>query len=183
MDTVEGLQSEPNCFLTLLWKKSKFMLVFKLEDQTTDEVTGIFETLQTLIPLDIYKKLFQVILTDNGHEFFDVNNIECIHSTGEYVTHLFFCDPHASRQKGSIEKNHEFIRYILPKGSSFKNITQEGCNLIMNNINSLCRNSLNGKSPYEAMLFLCDEYILNLLNCYYIEPDNVNLSNNLLKLK
>ena len=51
----------------------------------------------------------------------------------------------------------------------------------MNNINSLCRDSLNGKSPYEEMLFLCDEYILKKLNCYYIEPDNVDLSNNLLK--
>ena len=181
MDTVEGLQTESDCFLTLLWRKSKFMLIFKLESQTTEEVTRIFKTLQTLIPLDIYKNLFQVILTDNGHEFFDVNNIECIHSTGESVTHLFFCDSHASSQKGSIEKNHEFIRYILPKGSSFKNITQEGCNLIMNNINSLCRDSLNGKSPYEAMLFLCDKYILKSLSCYYIEPDNVDLSYNLLK--
>ena len=181
MDTVEGLKKEGDCFLTLFWRKSKFMLIFKLESQTTNEVTRIFEILQTLIPLDIYKYLFQVILTDNGHEFFDVNNIECIHSTGEYVTHLFFCDPHASRQKGMLEKNHEFIRYVLPKGSSFKNITQEDCDLIMNNINSLCRDSLNGKSPYEAMLFLCDEYILEILNCYYIEPDNVNLSENLLK--
>ena len=90
MDTVEGLQDENDCFLTLLWRKSKFMLIFKLESQTTDEVTRIFEILQTLIPLEIYKFLFQVILTDNSHEFFDVNNIECIHSTGEYVSHLFF---------------------------------------------------------------------------------------------
>ena len=76
MDTVEGLQEERDCFLTLLWRKSKFMLIFKLESQTTEEVTRIFEILQTLIPLDIYKYLFQVILTDNGHEFFDVNNID-----------------------------------------------------------------------------------------------------------
>ena len=181
MDTVEGLQTEPDCFLTLLWRKSKFMLIFKLESQTTEEVTRVFEILQTLIPLDVYRNLFQIILTDNGHEFFDVNNIECIHETGEYVTHLFFCDPHASRQKGTLEKNHEFIRYILPKGSSFKNINQEDCNDIMNNINSLCRDSLNGKSPYEAMLFLCDEYVLKLLDCYYIKPDEINLTYDLLK--
>ena len=183
MDTVEGLKNENDCFLTLLWRKSKFMLIFKLESQTTNEVTRIFEILQNLIPLDIYKDLFQVILTDNGHEFFDVNNIECIHSTGEYVSHLFFCDPHASCQKGMIEKNHEFIRYILPKGSSFKNINQEDCNLIMNNINSLCRDSLNGKSPYEAMLFLCDEYILKKLGCHFIKSDEVNLTYDLLKYK
>ena len=181
MDTVEGLQTEPDCFLTLFWRKSNFMLIFKLESQTTDEITRIFEILQTFIPEQDYKNLFPIILTDNGHEFFDVNNIECIHETGEYVTHLFFCDPSSSWQKGGIEKNHEFIRYILPKGSSFKNITQEDCDLFTNNINSLCRDSLNGKSPYEAMLFLCDEYILKKLNCYYIEPDDVVLNDSLLK--
>ena len=181
MDTVVGLQEESDCFLTLLWRKSKFMLIFKLENQTTEEVSKIFNTLQESIPYNDYKRLFQVILTDNGHEFFDVNNIECIQSSGEYVTHLFFCDPHMSCQKGMIEKNHEFIRYILPKGSPFKNITQKDCNLIMNNINSLCRNSLNGKSPYEAMLFLCNETILKNLNCYYIKPDEVVLNDSLLK--
>ena len=181
MDTVEGLKDENDCFLTLLWRKSKFMLIFKLESQTSEEVSRIFNILQTLIPYDNYKRLFEVILTDNGHEFFDVLNIECMHSTGEQVTKLFFCDPHMSCQKGMIEKNHEFIRYILPKGSSFKNITQEDCDLFMNNINSLCRDSLNGKSPYEAMLFLCDEYVLKSLNCYYIKPDEVILNDSLLK--
>ena len=181
MDTVEGLKDENDCFLTLLWRKSKFMLIFKLESQTSEEVSRIFNILQTLIPYDDYKRLFEVILTDNGHEFFDVLNIECMHSTGEQVTKLFFCDPHMSCQKGIIEKNHKFIRYILPKGSSFKNITQEDCDLFMNNINSLCRDSLNGKSPYEAMLFLCDEYVLKSLNCYYIKPDEVILNDSLLK--
>lgn len=181
MDTVVGLQDESECFLTLLWRKTKFMLILKMESQTTDEVTRMFEYLQSFIPEDDYKRLFQVILTDNGHEFFDVNNIECMHETGEYVTHLFFCEPHMSCQKGMIEKNHEFIRYILPKGSSFKRIDQEECDLIMNNINSLCRDSLNGKCPYEAMLFLCDEYILKQLNCYYIKPDDVILNDSLLK--
>ena len=181
MDTVEGLKDENDCFLTLLWRKSKFMLIFKLESQTSEEVSRIFNILQTLIPYDDYKRLFEVILTDNGHEFFDVLNIECMHSTGEQVTKLFFCDPHMSCQKCMIEKNHEFIRYILPKGSSFKNITQEDCDLFMNNINSLCRDSLNGKSPYEAMLFLCDEYVLKSLNCYYIKPDEVILNDSLLK--
>ena len=181
MDTVVGLQDESECFLTLLWRKTKFMLILKMESQTTDEVTRMFEYLQYVIPKDDYKRLFQVILTDNGHEFFDVTNIECMHETGEYVTHLFFCEPHMSCQKGMIEKNHEFIRYVLPKGSSFKRIDQEECDLIMNNINSTCRESLNGKCPYEAMLFLCDEYILKKLNCIYIKPDDVVLNDSLLK--
>ena len=181
MDTVEGIKDEPYCFLTLLWRKSKFMLIFKLENQTKEEVTRIFRYLQTMLVYEDYQKLFQVILTDNGHEFFDVENIECHFETGEKITNLFFCDPHASCQKGMIEKNHEFIRYILPKKTSFKYINQDDCNLIMNNINSLCRDSLNGKCPYEAMLFLCDEYVLKTLDCEYIKPNDVILNDKLLK--
>ena len=181
MDTVEGIKDEPYCFLTLLWRKSKFMLIFKLENQTKEEVIRVFRYLQTMLVYEDYQKLFQVILTDNGHEFFDVDNIECHFETGEKITNLFFCDPHVSCQKGMIEKNHEFIRYILPKGTSFENINQDDCNLIMNNINSLCRDSLNGKSPYEAMLFLCDEYVLKTLDCEYIKPDDVILNDKLLK--
>lgn len=181
MDTVEGLQEESDCFLTLYWRKSKFMLIYKLEKQAKEEVARIFKYLQETIPYEIYNYLFQVILTDNGHEFFGVDDIEFNYITGEKSTNLYYCDPHMSGQKGGIEKNHEFIRYVLPKKTSFKNINQKNCNLLMNNINSLCRDSLNGKSPYEAMLFLCDESILKILNCYYIEPDKVNLSNKLFK--
>ena len=181
MDTVEGLMSDSKCILTLFWRKSNFMLMFLLESQTTDEVTKIFEYLQQTLLEDDYKRLFQVILTDNGHEFYDVNNIECNHKTGEYISHLFFCDPSASWQKGGIEKNHQFIRYVLPKKTTFSKLTQNDCDIIANHINSLCRKSLNSNCPFKAMLFLCDENILNTLNMYYIEPDEVQLNQNLLK--
>ena len=75
--------------------------------------------------------------------------------------------------KGGIEKNHEFIRYALPKKTTFKDLTQNNCNIIANHINSLCRESLNNNSPFKAMSFLCDETVLNM---YYIEPDEVQLN-------
>lgn len=181
MDTVEGLQTDSKCILTLFWRKSNFMLMFLLESQTTNEVTKVFEYLQETLPEEDYKRLFQVILTDNGHEFYDVNNIECNHKTGEYISHVFYCDPSASWQKGGIEKNHEFIRYVLPKKTTFKDLTQNNCNIIANNINSLCRESLNNNCPFKAMLFLCDEKVLNALSMYYIEPDEVHLNKGLLK--
>ena len=51
----------------------------------------------------------------------------------------------------------------------------------MNNINNLCRDSLNGNSPYNAMKFLCDEKIINRLNNFYIKPDEVVLNETLIK--
>ena len=181
MDTVEGTESDSKCMLTLLWRKSNFMLIFLLESQTTDEVTKIFKYLRDVIPDETYRKLFQAILTDNGHEFYDVLNIECVSITGELITKVFYCDPSASWQKGALEKNHEFIRYVLPKKSTFENLTQNDCDVLANHINSLCRDSLNSKSPFEAMLFLCDEEVLHSLNKYYIVPDKVILKPKLLK--
>lgn len=181
MDTVEGLKTDSKCILTLFWRKSNFMLMFLLESQTTDEVTNVFEYLQQTLLEEDYKKLFQVILTDNGKEFYDVLNIECNHKTGEQISKVFYCDPGASWQKGGLEKNHEFIRYVLPKKTTFKNLTQNDCLIIANHINSLCRDSLNYNCPFKAMLFLCDEKVLNSLNMYYIEPDQVQLNQKLIK--
>lgn len=179
MDTVEGTKSS-KVLLTLLFRSSRLMLAFILFEKTQKEVLRIFNMLEHELGNELFEKTFPIILTDNGTEFGNPLSLE-FNEDGIGRTRIFYCNPRASYQKGMIEKNHEFIRYILPKGSSFKNITQEDCNLIMNNINSLCRDSLNGKSPYEAMLFLCDEYILKKLNCYYIKPDEVILNDSLLK--
>ena len=181
MDTVEGLMSDSKCLLTLFWRKSNFMLVFLLESQTSAEVTKAFNFLQRTLDEEEYKQLFQVILTDNGSEFFDVLNIECFHHSGEQVTKVFYCDPGASWQKGGLEKNHEFIRYVLPKKTSFMDLTQEKCNKLANNINSLCRESLNNKSLFEAMTFICDDKVLRKLSMEFIEPNDVHLNTKLLK--
>ena len=181
MDTVEGIESDSKCLLTLFWRKSNFMLIFLLESQTTEAVTQIFEYLQQALLEEDYKKLFPIILTDNGHEFYDVLNIEFHHKTGELLSKVFYCDPGSSWQKGGLEKNHEFIRYVLPKKTSFKDLSQDDCSLLASHINSLCRESLNNKSPFEDMTFLCDEEVLNLLNVFYIKPDEVELNTNLLK--
>ena len=154
MDTVEGIESDSKCLLTLFWRKSNFMLIFLLESQTTEEVTKVFEYLQQTLLVDDYKRLFQIILTDNGHEFYDVLNIEFHHKTGELSSKVFYCDPGASYQKGGLEKNHEFIRYVLPKKTSFENLTQLDCNILSSHINSLCRESLN-------VVFFGRTYLIN----------------------
>ena len=62
----------------------------------------------------------------------------------------------ASYQKPHVEKNHEYIRYIIPKGKSFDYRTQKDITLMMNHINSTARASLNGSTPFKLaqMLFM-----------------------------
>ena len=40
-------------------------------------------------------------------------------------TQIFYCHPSSPYQKGSCEVNHELLRRILPKGTSFDDLTQK----------------------------------------------------------
>ena len=119
------------------------MLIYLLPYKQSKYVTETFNFIKKLIGIDEFKRLFEVILTDNGTEFSDPQSIEIDVNTGEKISNLFYCDPNCSWQKGSIEKNHEFIRYILPKGTSFAFLNQEKCFKMASHINSVPRVSLN----------------------------------------
>lgn len=180
MDTVEGIKGG-KVFLTILIRQSKLMLIYIMENKTTESVEKAFEKIKKKLGKERFEKVFEVILTDNGTEFFNPMSIEKDKETEEIISHVFYCDPGASWQKGAIEKNHEFIRYILPKGSSFDDLTQEETNILMSNINSTSRDSLNGNTPYNASLMILDEREINELGITKIEADKVNLSPKLLK--
>lgn len=153
-----------------------------MEDKTTKSVEEALNDMKEKIGIYEYKKMMQIILTDNGSEFFDPISIEVDKETNEVITQVFYCDPCASWQKGAIEKNHEYIRYILPKGTSFDNLTQKEVNTIASHINSTSRDSLNGNTPYEAVKLLTSEDVIKKLEIRKIEPKEVNLSPKLLKV-
>ena len=94
---------------------------------------------------------------------------------------LFYCDPRHSEQKGELEKNHEYIRYILPQGTSFDDLTQEKVDLMMSHVNSTTRPSLQGKTPIELALQHFGIDTVEKLGLHFIEPDEVCLKPNLLK--
>lgn len=96
-------------------------------------------------------------------------------------TLIFYCDPMASWQKGRLEKNHEFIRYVLPKGTTFSGLTQPRDTLPSNHINRTTRASLNGCTPFELALLLLDKKLLELCHMAQLQADQVVLRPSLLK--
>lgn len=164
MDTVIGTMGGKggNCLLTLFRRKPNLMKIILLPYKQSKYVTETFIKLREVLGED-FKIVFPVILTDNGTEFDDPESIEISYLTGEKEASLYYCDPNASRQKGAIERNHEFIRYVLPKGTSFAGLTQGNCDKLADNINSVPRVSLNGHTPYEAgLMYLGKEKWINL---------------------
>lgn len=183
MDTVIGTSGGKGgkCFLTLLFRQSNLMLIYLLPYKQSKYVTQTFNYLKELLGIDEFKRLFEVILTDNGSEFFDPDSIEIDFNSGEKVCSLFYCDPSCSWQKGTLEKNHEYIRYILPKGTSFAGLSQEDCYLISSHINSVPRISLNNNTPYDSSLLFIGKSNLDKLNIRKINNDDIDLTIRLLK--
>lgn len=178
MDTVEGTKGG-KVFLTIMFRDKKFMIMYLMEHKNMECVEKAFKDIREKLGLELYKKLFEVILTDNGSEFFNPMSIEKVND--EIVSHVFYCDPGASWQKGAIEKNHEYIRYILPKKRTFDNLTEEQVNKIKSHINSISRDSLNGKCPYDEIEPKISKEILEKMGYERIKADDVILSPKLLK--
>ena len=180
MDTVEGSKGGP-VLLTMLFRSCNFMLIFLLARNTQADVCEIFEAIETVLGTEKMQELFEVVLTDNGAEFKNPSLLER-NLSGQRRTHIFYCDPMASWQKGRLERNHEFIRYILPKGRPFTSLTKAQVITMMNHINSTSRASLNGRTPFELASLLLPETLLRWTGAVAVPHDDVLLKPRLLKM-
>lgn len=180
LDTVVGKIIDNKKILTIHWPAFHFQIGILLEKLTPSNVNIALNNLKNKIGLDLYKILFQTILTDNGIEFSLLDEIE-YDDNGELLSKVFFCDPYASSQKGACERNHEFIRYILPKGVSFDILNQKDVDLMFSHINSTPRKSLGFNTPYNVFKAMFGVKLLTILNIDEISKDEVHLKRDLLK--
>lgn len=180
MDTVKGSRTVGKVMLTMIFRRSSFMLIFLMPDGTQKSVINVFDYLTSLLGLNTFRKLFPVILTDNGVEFKDPCSLE--HSkNGCQRTRIFYCDPQASWQKPMVENNHRFIRRIIPKGKPFTKLTEVHVKLITCHINSVLRENLDQKTPFDYMVSEEQKKLLLSLNLSSVPPDEVMLKPALLK--
>ena len=133
MDTVIGSVGGKT-LLTIHFPNTSFMLAFLRDNNTSQSVIDVFDHLYSSLGRKLFEKLFPVILTDRGSEFSNPSAIERT-PDGILRTKVYFCDPNAPFQQGALEVNHELIRRILPKGTSFDNLTQSQIALMLCHIN------------------------------------------------
>ena len=179
-DTVEGKKNDIIKILTIHFPSIHFQFGILLSEFSAEEVNNKLLELRNKIGIDLWKKIFPIMLSDNGIEFNKFYELE-YDDNGEHLSNVFYCDPYRSSQKGACEKNHEFIRYIEPKHHSLDHLTQEKVDLIFSHINSVYRASLNGVRPIDLALIVLGEEFLNKINIKKIEPDDVNLTQSLTK--
>lgn len=174
MDSVEGVKGG-KVLLTLHFVKAEFMIAFIRDHNNSQSVIDIFNYIESLIGLDNFRKLFPVILTDNGSEFSNPLKIE-FNDKNEERTKIFYCEPGRSDQKGSCEVNHELIRRIIPQGESFDNLTQEDISLMMSHINSYKRKKLNNCCPLQLFNLMYGNDIASTLGNKEINANDITLN-------
>jgi IS30 family transposase len=137
IDLVHG-KTGTECILTLVDRKTRFLIIKKLRNKTVAELN------EALIPL-IWKFDIKTLSSDNGCEFHGYKEVEA--QTG---AKFYFAPPHQSWERGTIENTNGLIRQYLPKQQSMAGLTQWECNAIAEKLNRRPRKILNLTTPEAA---------------------------------
>lgn len=174
MDTIRSAKKDKSAILTIYIKECKLMLGFFLRECNHEHVCNTLDMLEDRLGTELFNKLFPVILTDNGDEFIDAERMET-GKTGTNRTRIFYCDYNSPKQKAGCERNHRLIRYFYPPYYPLSLLCQDNIEYVVNNINSMSRKSLGGKSAYEIAEIKLGEDLIKKLGLKKIHPDDINI--------
>ena len=139
-DTVIGTQvSGGGVLVTLVERKSKYTLMRKVENKTSDAV------IPAIIEMIADSSIgFETITFDNGTEFAGHLKI-----TDEYGIETYFAHPYHSWERGLNENTNGLIRQYLPKGKPFNEKTEKEIKEIEIKLNRRPRKTLEFSTPTE----------------------------------
>jgi len=135
------IQNNKNFILTLVERKSRYLLMEKLEKGK--EAMGVAKTVYKL--LKQYAKHVKTITTDNGSEFAKHQWI-----AKKLGANIYFTDPYSSWQKGTIENTNKIIRQYIPKKFDTNNLSFNDLINIQIKINHRPRKNLKFNSPIDV---------------------------------
>lgn len=173
MDLVIG-RPGGKCLLTLHFQNAAFMVAFLIDNKCAENVVSVYDHLWNKLGPELFRRVFPIVLTDRGTEFSSPLRLETA-PDGKPRTHIFYCDPMNSNQKSRLERNHELIREVLPKGTSFDSLSQKKVDLMMSHINAYVRLSHDNKTPYDAFEYLYGKGVAEKLGIVKIDPRRVCL--------
>lgn len=182
MDTVIGRKYDSKCILTLYLRVCKFQFAILLNKKTVEEVKSKIDYIEATAGKVLFKKIFHLVLTDNGTEFANPKllRLSCLGGS-KYRFDIYFCDVRASDQKAGCEKNHVELRKLLPKGEGlvFDKLDQWDMAELMSQVNSQPRKSIGGLSPislFKKIYGKEGEELLERLGVKELKPEELDLS-------
>lgn len=144
MDLIVG-KGQRSAILTLCERSRNYMMMERLPHGKDPE--QVAETaVRLLLP---YRRNVLTITTDNGSEFVRHERI-----AKALETTVYFADSYASWQKGAIENTNKLVRQYIPKGTDFRELTDEYIHSVQLKLNRRPREKLNFSSPKDEFFKL-----------------------------
>jgi len=138
----ESLGESSDCILTLVERKTGYVLIGKLKARTAAEANRALLELMARHPGRV-----ATITADNGTEFHWYQQIEAVNPVKFY-----FATPHHSWERGTNENTNGLIRQYLPKGQTMAGVTQDECDMIAEQLNNRPRKRHEYKTPNQCFL-------------------------------
>ena len=138
----ESLGESSDCILTLVERKTGYVLIGKMKARTAAEANRALLALLARHPGRV-----TTITADNGTEFHWYGQIEAVSPVKFY-----FATPHHSWERGTNENTNGLIRQYLPKGETMRKVRQSKCDLIADKLNNRPRKRHGYKTPNQCFL-------------------------------
>lgn len=135
-----------SCLVTLVERKTRFLVVRRLETHDTKTVVDLLIEMCADVPDSIKDSMCSTLTWDQGVEMADAARFT--QATGFKV---YFCDPHSPWQKGSNENTNGLIRQYFPKGTKFTDVTDEEIKEMQDQLNGRPRETLGWYTPAEML--------------------------------
>lgn len=127
--------------LTLVDRKSRYLLAAKLKDRTATRTRQKIQ--QLLAPLP--KSKCRTATFDNGKEFSEHEAL-----SRRLGIDVFFAHPYASWERGTSENTNGLVRQYYPKGTDFDEVSHCDLARTVESINNRPRKTLNYQTPSEV---------------------------------
>lgn len=185
MDTVYNDVSSGPFIQTFKFLKYDLLFCVLHPVKDTEHMRQGILLLESVLGKEIFSREVMVLKTDRGSEFTLGDETE-LREDGSRRTRIFFCDPMASWQKGSLENIHELLRQICPKNCDLFALgldSQLKANRISSHINSYPKEKLTGKTSFQLLEFFSPDMAQKLYDygLFPISPDHVTLKPFILK--
>lgn len=137
-----------SCLVTLVERRSRFVLLSRLSCRDADTVAERMAQMVEGVPAELRRTL----TWDQGAEMAAVEAFKL--ATGFEV---YFCDPHSPWQRPTNENTNGLVREFFPKGTDFREVTDEQVAEAQWLLNNRPRKVLGWKFPSEAMMEVLEE--------------------------
>lgn len=141
IDCVLGLkEKEDNVLLSLVERKTRLTLLYKLDDKTVDSVNYAIKQLMQTRGLHA-PGVIKTITADNGSEFAGLD------AAFSASFDIYFTHPYASYERGTNERHNRMLRRRIPKGKAIASIRRSEIQSVEDWMNNKRRKILVYDSP------------------------------------